>query len=1080
MTILKKWAAAVRAAAGLAALAAGLAAAPSLAAQTTTGEIRGVVADAEGAPLPGASVTARSGATGVQRGATTGADGAYVIRLLPPGTYTVRAAQIGRATGSAEVSVAVGGSAVANLRLANAAVMLEAVTVTAEGGAEAAQGGVTQLVTEQQIRDLPVVGRDFTDFINLSGMVAPDPGATTGGQFSIAGQRASQTSIQIDGVDANNSFFGENRGGSRIPFAFSLESIREFQIITNGYDVEYGSYTGGIVNVVTRGGTNEWRGTAYGNYRSDALTGRNFDSSEPLEDYRVTQYAGSLSGPIKRDRLFFLFSLDGQHRREPQLPVTLARYGPGGLSENPVVFSQVQRYFDVLENKYGIQNAASGYESFQTSNDVLTLFGRLDWNLSDKHRATLRHNFSNYDNLNEFNANFDFIYGQSRAEAYEGTSNSTVGELQSILGARTFNTLRFQFSDESRPRQGNDVRPALIVNLSAGERIAYGGTFVSYQNNLEETKFQLIDNLTHTTGAHTFKVGGNLMWTHIFNRFISNGAGEYNFASLDAFEAMQPTSYTRFIRQGGGVPVAEFDVAEWSLYGQDEWAVTPRLTLTAGLRYDVQSFRDAPSRVIQAEQAFGARSGIAPTDNNNVSPRLALAYDLRGNGRSMLRAGAGYFYGRVPYVLGGNVAGSVIPTVQVVCSGELGDPAAPPSPAGYPGWSRGGEDNPEQCAEVSSTTGLPTYTLWQPDFEFPETFKGNVGFEQAIGRGTRASVDVLFTRSFKLYTVRNLNLRPMQFSLPGEAGRQVFQPEAGFDPAAADATANSVRARSNLEFADVFVNYNDGRAEGLTANFELNHRFSNATGVAASYTWTRAYDNSSYSCCTASSGFQDPDVGVYGPNEVGGIGDRDRTWGPSYFARTHTFVLNGATRLPLGIGLSAIWRIQSGRPWTPEVSGDLNGDGVRFNDRPFIFAPDQLPLASTGADAEAERARYAGFLNSRECLSEAVGEVIERNTCRFPWSNQLDLRLSKSIGTRRGQRAELQVDMFNVLNGLNSEWGRQVGVFAANRNILRPVRYDAATDRILYRVPDDFGRERALGTNLLLQFQTQIGLKYYF
>ena len=164
------------------------------------------------------------------------------------------------------------------------------------------------------------------------------------------------------------------------------------------------------------------------------------------------------------------------------------------------------------------------------------------------------------------------------------------------------------------------------------------------------------------------------MYTRIFNRFIANGAGEYSFDSVEDFEAFRPTSFTRFIREGGGVPVSEFDVVEWSLYAQDEWDVTPRLTLTAGLRYDQQSFRDAPLRVVGAEQAFGLRSGIAPTDNDNVSPRLSLAYDVRGDGRSVLRAGAGYFYGRVPYVLGGNVAGSVRPVVQVICRGEPGRP----------------------------------------------------------------------------------------------------------------------------------------------------------------------------------------------------------------------------------------------------------------------------------------------------------------------------------------------------------------------------------------------------------------------
>ena len=1080
MSILKRGAAALRGAACLAAAAAGLWLAAPLGAQTTTGEIRGTVTDEQGAPLPGASVTARSEATGVQRGATAGPDGAYVIRLVPPGTYTVRAATLGRRPASvADVQVAVAQAATVNLRLAPEAVALETITVEASA-VEAAEGGVKQFVSRQQIEELPALGRDFTDFINLSGLVAPDPGNTTGGQFSIAGQRASQTSVQIDGVDANNAFFGENRGGSRIPFAFSLESIREFQIITNGFDVEYGNYSGGIINVVTRGGTNEWDGTLYANYRSDALTGSSFVETEQLRDYQVTQYAGSISGPIRRDRLFFLFSADGQRRREPQLPITAARFGPGGPEENAQLFGEVQRFQQILADRYGIENAASGYQPFQTSNDVLTMFGRIDWNVNDAHRLTLRHNYSNYRNLDEYNVNFDFIFGRSRAERLRGTTHSFVGELQSVLSPRTFNTLRFQVAGEGRPREGNDVRPALIVNLSGGQQIGYGGTFASFQNDLEETKFQLIDNLTHAAGRHTFKVGANAVYTRIFNRFILNGAGEYRFASLDAFENFQPLSFSRQVLAGGGIPISEFDVAEWAVYAQDEFQATPRLTVTAGLRYDQQAFLDAPIPVTEAERAFGVQSGIAPADNDNVSPRLSLAYDLRGDGRSVFRAGAGYFYGRVPYVLGGNVAGSVRPVLQLTCRGEPGDPDAPPSPADYGSWSQGGNDNPGGCASAAALSGIPTYTFWNPEFEFPETLKANVGYEQAIGRGTTAALDLIFTRSYQLYTVRNLNLRPVQFTLEGEGGRQVFQPAAVFDPSASNAAANTDRSRLNREFGDVFVNYNDGRAQAFTATLNLEHRFSGATALGGSYTFTRAYDNSSYSCCTPSSGFQDPDVGAFGPNDVGGIGDTQRAWGPSYFARTHTFVFNGRTRLPLGIQLSGIWRVQSGRPWTPEVSGDLNGDGVRFNDRPFIFAPEDLPLADAGAAAEEQRAQYAEYLNERSCLGDYVGRVVPRNTCRFRWSNLLDLRVSRSFATTRGQRAELQVDLFNVLNGLNDDWGRVTGVFAANRNLLQAVRYDAATGRTLYRVPTTFGTEGALGTNLLLQFQTQVGFKYYF
>ena len=211
---------------------------------STTGGIRGRVSDASGAAIAGASIVARNTETGLERGTVTDAQGQYTIRLLPPGTYNVRGEMIGqRADTVRNVHVQLGATATANLQLATQAVEIAALEVSgARAPVDVTEGSVIQSVSREEIDELPVLGRDFTDFIALSGVVAPDPATTTGGQFSIAGQRGSQTNIQIDGVDANNSFFGENRGGARIPFVFSLESIQEFQVIANGYDVEYSNY----------------------------------------------------------------------------------------------------------------------------------------------------------------------------------------------------------------------------------------------------------------------------------------------------------------------------------------------------------------------------------------------------------------------------------------------------------------------------------------------------------------------------------------------------------------------------------------------------------------------------------------------------------------------------------------------------------------------------------------------------------------------------------------------------------------------------------------------------------------------
>jgi len=1073
---------------------------------STTGQIRGRVTDPAGAPLAGVAVIARNTETGLERTGVSDAEGTYTIRLLPSGTYRVRTQMLGYAQQELPaVRVVIGQTASANFQLQTQAIQIAGIQVTGtRPPVDVTDAAVVQTVTRAEIEQLPVLGRDFTDFINLSGLVAPDPGETTGGQFSIAGQRASQTNLQIDGVDANNAFFGENRGGTRIPFVFSLESIQEFQVITNGYDVEYGNYSGGIVNVVTRGGTNDWKGSVYANYRGNKLTSRGFLDSLGVGDYEVTQYAGSISGPIKRDKAFFLLSVDGQRRREPQIPLQIADY-----AEEPAVQQEIQRFWAALDNVYGVSNAAAGFRPFQTSNDAVTLFGRVDWNINDKHRLSLRHNFSTYDNDSEWDDNFDYLYGQSRAEVIESVSNSFVTELQSVFSPTTFNVFRFQFSNEARPRQGKNIRPALITTLSNGDQIGFGGTFVGFNNDLDERKIQLVNNFTHVMGSHTLKVGANALFTSNRNSFLpavsgrcgrgSQGAGIFCFSDIDAFEAGIPTSYQfNVLEGGGGVPVAEFDATELSIYLQDEWQVTPKLTLTAGLRHDRQSFNDAPIRVIDVERAFGYRTGKAPTDNNNISPRLALAYDLSGDGNSVLRAGAGYFFGRVPYVLAGNVLGSARPLFNLTCTGSIadGDPTAPPSPLDYRNWSTDGSNNPSSCAGEGGFSGVPTYTIWSNEFEYPETFKANLGYERLIGERTNVALDVIYSRSTNLYTVRNLNLRSAQFQLENEGGRNVYTPAALFTPG----SANILGSRIYSNLGDVFVNYNDGRAEAWVATFEAQHRLFENTMLRGSYTYTRSYDNSSYSCCTASSGFSNPNVGAFGPNDIGGIGDDDRAWGPSDFARDHTFILSGSTRLPLDIGLSAIWRLQSGRRFTPEVSGDINGDGVSFNDRPFVFAPENLPISATGDAATTIRQNYAEMLQENSCIGDYVGQIIPRNTCMTPWVNQLDLRLTRSFNTTRGQRAELQVDLFNVLNGIGQlrcddeefrsalrsgddlpgwcGWGRFTTISGSARNLYSTSGFQ--NGEILYSPSTSFGRESVVGSNLIMQFQAQVALRYYF
>lgn len=1068
------------------ALLATIAASAGAQASTTTGNIRGRVIDEAGNPLPAATVVATNEETGFQRGTQTDDDGVYVVRFLPPGSYRVAARRIGQQPSEVPgIRVTVGSTAPANFTLRTAAVQLTGVEVVANAREiDVADAGVKQTVSQEEIAELPSLGRDFTDFIALSGLVSPAPEVTTGGQFSIAGQRPSQTSIQIDGVDANNAFFGENRGGSRIPFAFSLESIREFQIITNGFDVEFGNYSGGVINIVTQGGTNDFRASLYGNYRDKSLTREDFDGNAP-NNFSVQQYAGKVSGPIIRDRLHYLVSVDGQRRREPFRSITPAFLRGTGDAADAASADSLERFFDVLESQYGVASAGSQYGEWEISNDVLTLFGRADWTLSDRHRLSVRNNFSDHKNLDEAGS-FAFPAGRSQAESFKDRANSLVGELTSVITPSIFNVLRLQYATEERPRIGNNLKPELRVRLDANETVEYGGAFISFRNFLDETKLQLVDNVTLALGNHSIKVGTNNTFTSIENIFWLNGSGGFEFNSLADFEAFRPSRFNRNVRADSVTPNAVFDVQEYSAYAQDEWRITPKLLGVFGVRYDIQRYGDRPGRVVDAERAFGLETGIAPIDDNNVSPRVSFTYDLKGDATQVIRAGAGLFYGRVPFVMGSNVASTDTPLLVVECRGSLTEipvPAdVPPSPASYRNWAASGDDNPFTCGGAGGVGGVPEYAFWNSGFEIPETLKANIGYERQLRRGTLASIDLLFSESSKLYTVRNVNLRDPQFELAGEGGRRVFVPAGRFTPSTA---AGTDRFR-NTDFASIYVNYNDGVARAFAATLNIDHRLTDSSAVRASYTYTRAYDNSTYSCCTANEGFTSQRYGALGPNVIGPIGDESTGWGPSNFNRDHSIVLSGTFRLPYGIRVSPKWSIRSGTPWGPEVSGDINADGVNFNDRPFIFRPEDLPVfvASSVTNRDSvvavARARYSDFLAENDCVGDYVGQIIPRNTCRQPWFNQLDMTIRKRFATAGDQAAEVHIDLFNVLNGLNSDWGRNVSVTAARRNLLLAQQYDAGTGQVQYTVPATFASRTQVGSNLLLQFSAQIGVRYYF
>ncbi|MFN2431903.1 MAG: carboxypeptidase regulatory-like domain-containing protein [Gemmatimonadota bacterium] len=1020
----------------------------------TTGAIQGRVTDSDGGPAGGAPVVVRNVETGAQRLVETDEEGRYAAGFLQTGIYVVSTEFVATAE-SAPIRVNVGETVTVNLSLAPLEAEAVVTEVEGEGEVDIAQGGVADRVNEQQIENLPAVGRDFTDFIQLSGLVSLQPEVGTGGQFSIAGARTSSTNVQVDGAGANNVFFGENRGSSRLPFAVSLESIKEFQVVTNGFDVEYGNYNGGVVNAITKNGTNELRGSGFFFYRNEGFTANNVDDTEPT-DFTVSQFGGFASGPLVRDRLHFFVSLDGQQKEQPVPALTAEASGFPADS--------IERLVQILENVYGFEAADEQVGLFEETDDETALFARLDWQANDRHRVTIRNNYTDFENTNDRISPEEALTHGAR---FEDKSNSLVGELNSSLSDDLFNVFRFQWATEDRPRPGNNLLPEFDVNLTSSDRAEFFGDGIVFRNNLEEDTFQVIDNLTWTSGAHTLKVGTNNSFININNLFHLLGNGEYRFRSLADLEARRPDSYFRLLREGVGEeisPRAEYGVSELAFYGQDEWRVNDHLLLNLGLRWDTAVFNDEAAGFPGLSDSLSAPGRAidvtaVPEDRDNFGPRASLTYDVSADGRSIVRAGVGRFFGRAPYVLHGNVLQTSPPLLSVFCSAR--DGTVPEPDVEFFAQDPTGGNNPTVCVGGAAAGGRPQFTVWDEDFQNPESWKLNLGYEQAVGARTTFALDGIYSTSSDLYNAFDVNLRDPVFTLASEGGRPVHVPADRFNPSS---NASSDRLR-NRAFDRVFFNTNEAEARSVSGIVRVNHRFSDRLRGEASYTYTRARDNSSSSCCTSQEFFESPTAGD--PNFIGDPGDEERgAWGPSEFERPHVIVVNGSYDLPAGFQVSAIYRGQDGNPWTPIVDGDINGDGLGDNDRAFVSTDLQF---ETPEDAGV----LSGLIEEFDCLQDNVGRITERNSCRNPWWHRLDMRLQWGTETLSGQRIVFLFDVFNVLND------DFVGVFGGNTELLNAEDFDEATGRVVYSVNSDFGTEQALGFEPF-QRQAQLGVRYVF
>jgi hypothetical protein len=862
--------------------------------------------------------------------------------------------------------------------------------------------------------------------------------------------------------------------------------------------VERGSFTGGAVNAVTKSGTNRFSGAVFGYLRDDKLgdqwiTARDFLGRRPV-DFQKQQYGFSLGGPIVKDKAHFFFALDKQTANEPR-PIFVTGPTDADVRASGIAADTLANFLRIARERYGVE-LDDRVGQFAQNTDESAFFGRIDWQISERHTLTLR---DNYTKTNLSNDRL-FIGPPTSTELLDNGGNNTdkansfVASLTSLFGGGWSNEFRAQYAINRKPRPSNttaqfgvplpqvrinNIRSVLSDGSSTTTSLFFGADPILHANNLETDVVEVIDNVRWARGQHTYKLGGNFLKTDVYNRFWNNALGSFVFDNMQAFEAGTPSSFTRALPYFGKEQIDDqrFSVYEVALYAQDEWQVNEKLFLTYGLRYDLNWFPEEAEQNPLFSGAFPALSNRGvPTDRNNVSPRVGFSYDVGGDGRQIVRGGTGIFFGRAAYVLYGNALGATgLSQLSLSCATGFA-----PTPD-FVAYAEDSGNIPTSCVGGGqAAAGTPQVNVFDEDFQQSYSWKSNLAVDRLITDNWRITLEGVYSTIRDNYVLYddNLNTTP-RFLIEG--GIPVY-----VDPATVSAVNGSVsrnNSRLDSRFAEVYVVRSVGSTLTWQGIVQLNgrHRYGS---LYAAYTYDRTRDNASVGCCTIN--------GMVRANRVNGNpNDYDSQWGQMNDSRTHNLVVSPRFDLPYGVELSGIIRLFSGRPWTPIYRFDINGDALA-NDRVYVptladinggaiaIAAPSGGGAATGAERAAQLSLLERKIEGSECLRENRGRVIDRNTCHHPWQKVVDLRLAKKFNTVRSQSFELVADFFNVLNGIDRDWGRRLEVPDDNQWLLQPAGFDGASRQFRYRVNETFGEETPAVNFASQQFQMQLGLRYNF
>ncbi len=983
----------------------------------TTSAIHGMITDQNGDPLPAATIIAVHNPTGTQYGITSRSNGLYnLLGLKVGGPYSITVSYVGYAVNKKEgIQLELGQDLELNFSLSEKAVELSEATVYGQKNTiiSSARTGASQNISTKEIETIPTISRRFQDFSKMSPQFSgAENGYQSGSGSSAGGRNNRYNNIQIDGTQYNDLFglgASGTPGGQTNTTPISLDAIQEFQVVIAPYDVRLGGFTGGGINAITRGGSNTFHGSIYGYGRNENFVGKaGFKEDNPattvneqeFAEFKEYQTGLRLGGPIVKDKVFFFVNGELGRRDQPLSNISLSQ-GPANAQ------ALAERFSSILKNTYGYDPGT--YQTFTAQQPSDKIFARLDFNLSQNHKLTLRNNYVNADrdiiNNRDYNNRISFSSYNYRINS---KTNSAVALLNSTFGNNMSNELIVGYTTIRDRRAGTFADAPEIQINETGLRLTAGPDQYSSANELDQNIFEFTNNFTYLTGNHVLTFGTHNEFFSFRNLFIRAFFGYYQFANLDAFERGRPSGYTRTVsRTSDPEPAAEFDVNQFGFYAQDEWSLMPNFKLNLGVRVDIPIFPQAPAANDSVSKYYPAYStNNIPSGNLLFSPRLGVNWDVNGDGTMQVRGGIGIFTGRVPYVWMSNNYGNTGTTLA-----ELGQASGDTvrftiDPNNLPGVGDPGTGAASFRSEID---------LVDPDFKMPQVLRFNAALDHKLPFDFIGTLEFLYSKSVNDLIYQKVNLLD-QTGVDVTDGRPIF------------GGTNS----GNNNFRDMLLLKNTSEGSQYNISFQLQRNVAKGISTNLGYTYGSSKDQNSVLSSQAQSQMRyNPVSGS--PNDPALATSTFEVKHRVFVALTYTqeFFKNAST------SISLYYNGQSGFPFSFIYQGDVNNDGFDAND--LFYIPNDnseilLGKIQSGNYVAAPQSTYDefnSFIDNNEYLKDNRGSISERNGARNPWRNTLDLKISQEIPDFVGVgRFQLSLDILNVLNLLNSEWGYDEGVFS--------------------------------------------------